>query len=393
MSILFTPVQIGSLTIENRFVHSATLEQMATEAGAVTDRLVKRYRDLAHGEVGLIIPGHMYVARSGRAYKNQIGIHTDEMIPGLSALVKEIHQKGSKIFFQLTHAGRQTNKTIAEGPPMGPSAKGRDPVYFVKPREMSEHDILQVIEDFAQAAKRAAKADADGIQIFAAHGFLINQFLSPFFNHRNDSWGGTDEKRFRFLERIFLRIREEIPQEMPIIIKLNTHDHTPGRGITPELAKKYVKWLVALGLDGAELSSGTASYCIMDVCRGGVPIQDLVKRFPRWKRPLARLVLRTWVGKYDLKEGYHFEAAKLIKPVLGDVPLLLVGGMRQASHMEEVLQSGYADLISMSRPFVRDSLVVKKIREGKENAVTCTSCNKCLAAVFNEMPLRCYANS
>ena len=228
---------------------------------------------------GRHLPGHVYVARSGRGYVHQIGIHTDEMIPGLSALVKEVHQKGSKIFFQLSHAGRQTKKIIAEVPPMGPSAKGRDPLNFVKPREMSEHDILMTIEDFAQAAKRAVKAGADGIQIFAAHGFLINQFLSPFFNHRNDSWGRDGQTLSLFGAGLcpstgrdssgnFRHHQTEHPRSYA-----RPRDHS-------ELAKKYVQWLVALGLDGAELSSGTAFYCIMDVCRGGVPNSGFGETFP-----------------------------------------------------------------------------------------------------------------
>ena len=206
MSILFTPIDLGDVHIKNRFIHSATYEVMALETGEISDKLVKRYQNLAKGEVGLIIPGYMYVHPLGRCAKYQTGIHSDDMIPGLRKLVKTVHQEGSKIAFQLVHAGRQTEKSVIGQTPIGPSSKGRDPVYFVKPKEMNADEIQEVIQAFGKAATRAVEAGADGIQLHAAHGYLINQFISPFFNQRKDEWGGSDENRFRFLKEIIVSI-------------------------------------------------------------------------------------------------------------------------------------------------------------------------------------------
>ena len=189
MPTILTPINIGTTQIQNRFVHSATYEAMASEGGEVTDALLKRYQNLSRGEIGLIIPGYMYVHPLGRAAKFGIGIHDDDMIPGLKKLVKAVHKHGGKIAFQLNHAGRQTTKAVIGQTPIGPSRVGRDPVNFVKPREMNEDDIQDAIEAFGGAANRAAEAGADGIQLHAAHGYLINEFLSPFFNRRDDGWG------------------------------------------------------------------------------------------------------------------------------------------------------------------------------------------------------------
>ncbi len=174
------------------------------------------------------------------------------------------------------------------------------------------------------------------------------------------------------------------------MIKLNTHDHTPSQGVTPELAAHYARRLAEMGIDAVEISSGTAFYSFMDMCRGRVPVQELLDTMPFWKKPIAKIKLSRMVGKYDLEEGYHLEAAKIIKPVLGDIPLLLVGGLRRLDHMEEILEKGYADLICMSRPCVREPFLVKKCKAGKKDRASCVSCNRCLAAIANRMPLRCY---
>ena len=326
----------------------------------------------------------------GRAAKYQTGIHGDYMIPGLRRMVDAVHQEGGKIAFQLVHAGRQTTKDLIGQTPMGPSSKGRDPINFFKPKEMSEDEIQKAIKAFGKAAKRAVEAGADGVQLHAAHGYLINQFLSPFFNHREDHWGGSDENRFRFLQELILETKKAIPKGMPILVKLNTHDHTPQEGITPSLAVKYAGWLADSGIDGLEVSCGTIFYSFMNMSRGDVPVNELVKSLPLWKRPLGKLMMKSWIGKYDLEEGYNLEAAKMIKPVLRKTPLFLVGGLRRVMQMEEVLEKKYADFISMSRPFIREPYIVKKIREGKVDVVSCASCNRCFAAMANNIPVRCY---
>jgi 2,4-dienoyl-CoA reductase-like NADH-dependent reductase (Old Yellow Enzyme family) len=390
MSKLFESARLGGLELKNRFIQSATYEGMAGENGEITEPLVKRYINLAKGEVGLIIPGYMYVEPAGRAFRHQTGIHSDAMIPGLAQLVDGVHRSGGTLFFQLAHAGRQTTRDVAGEIPMGPSSRGRDPLNFVKPREMSEPDIQRVIRAFAMAAQRTVKAGADGIQIHAAHGYLVNQFLSPFFNHRKDGWGGSDANRFRFLKEIIIQTKRITGGRLPVIVKLNTHDHTPREGITPSLAARYAKWLGEMGVDGIEVSCGTALYSFMNLCRGDVPVDDLVSGLPWWKKPMGRIMLNALKNKYDLEEGYNRNAAEAIKPMTDGIPIAVVGGYRTVAAMEEVLESGNADFISMSRPFIREPFIVKRIRQGRTKKVACVSCNKCLAAAANNQIVRCY---
>ena len=273
---------------------------------------------------------------------------------------------------------------------MAPSASDRDPVYFSKSKRMTDKDIARVVKAFCEAAARAVRAGADGIQIHACHCYLVNEFLSPYFNLRNDVWGGTDEKRFRFLKSIILEIKKEMPAHMPLLVKLNVTDFTPEKGITLPLAVKYAQWLADLKIDGLEISCGSPVYSFMNMCRGDVPVKELISGLPVWKKPMALLRLTGMEGKYDLEEGYNLDAAMKIKPEIGNMPLILVGGMRRTSQMEYILQKGYADFISMSRPFIREPFLVKKFKKGKQDVSSCTSCNKCLAAAANNRVVKCY---
>ena len=390
MSLLFSPIKIGNTELPNRFVNSATYEVMAQKTGEVSDELIKRYEKLAKGGVGLIITGLMFVQSSGRGYKYQTGIHHDSMIDGLKKLVDTVHKAGGKIAFQLAHCGRQTKKHLIGQTPLAPSSRGRDPMYFVKPKEMSENQILETVNAFGAAAKRAEEAGADGIQIHGAHGYLISEFLSPFFNIRTDSWGGSDENRFRFLKEVFQEIKKMVHDDLPVLVKLNANDYTPKEGITPSLTARYAGWLTELEIDGVEVSCGTTNYSYMNMCRGDVPKSELVRSLSWWEKPIGNLMIGKLEGKYGLEEGYNLEAAKEIKLALGGTPLLLVGGMRTVSHMEKVLENNYADFISMSRPFIREPFLVNKIEKGEMDKVSCVSCNRCLAAVPNEIPVYCY---
>lgn len=177
---------------------------------------------------------------------------------------------------------------------------------------------------------------------------------------------------------------------MFVLVKLNTQDFTPGEGITIELSKKYAQWLAELPVDGLEVSCGTLCYSMFNMVRGDVPTEEIIMRLPLWKKILGKLLFKGMEGKFDLQEGYNLEAARAIKPVIGEIPLFVVGGLRRVAHMEEVLENKFADFISMSRPFIREPDIVKKISDGNADAVTCVSCNKCFAAAANYMPVYCY---
>lgn len=388
MSILFQPLNIGDLEVKNRFVHSATHESMADPEGNITGDILRRYERLARGGIGLIVPGHMYVSTRGRAHLGQIGIHADTMVTGLRKLTRVVHKQGAKIVFQLAHGGRQCPKKVLGHAPLAPSGRGRDPISLDKPRQMDEAEIRETIEAFAAAAERAVAAGADGIQLHAAHGYLINEFLSPFYNDYQNDWGGTDEDRFRFIEAIIARVRYRLPENIPVLVKLNTNDYTPKRGITPALAATYARWMVDLGVAAIEISCGT--YYGFQTIRGDIPKAELVRALPAWMRPVAWLKMSWQAPRSRFEEAYNLGAARLIKPAMNGRPLILVGGVRRLSQMENIVESGTADMIAMSRPFIREPWLVNRFYQKKSTQAACVSCNMCFAAMFNNIPVRCY---
>jgi 2,4-dienoyl-CoA reductase-like NADH-dependent reductase (Old Yellow Enzyme family) len=392
MSILFTPKKIGNLEIKNRFVRTATYEGKADEQGRVTEALINLYQKLARGDIGLILTGFMYVHPLGRAQKHQTAIYSDDFIPGLKKLADAVHAEGGKIAFEISHAGRQTTKDLIGQTPIGPSRKRRDPNYFIKPLEMTDKQVREVIDAFVKAAERSVKAGSDMVFVHAGGGDLLNQFISPFFNFRNDDWGGSDEKRFRILREILEKIRHNIDDAIPILVKMNCNDLTPQAGITPLLAKKYATWLAEIGVDALELTAGVKSYTHMNCWRGEIPFHETMRYFSLWKKIPGWLRMKiAWKGKYDLVEGWNLEDELQVKPAMGDMKSFIVGGLRRIEHMEEIVENGYADFVCMCRPFIREPDLVKKFKEGKKE-VSCIYCNKCIGAILNTLPTACYRN-
>ena len=163
-------------------------------------------------------------------------------------------------------------------------------------------------------------------------------------------------------------------------------------GITPILARKQGAWLEEIGIDGIEISSGSVGYNMMS-CRGDFPIDKLFEKWPAWKKILLPSAMRMLAEKHSFEEGYNLVAARELKCAVKKAALILVGGLRNTDFMRGLIEQGEIDFISMSRPFIREPMLVKKIREGKQDASTCTSCNKCLVSIFNSKPLRCSYDS
>lgn len=347
---LFEPFEIKTIKMANRIVRSATYEKMADEDGFVTPQLINLYVNLAKGGVGLIITGNALVHISGRSAPKMLCIHNDFYIDGLKKLTSAVHEVGGKIVIQLNHGGRQCASLFLGGAqPVAPS-EVYEPVYKVMPRQLSQEEIWEIIESFGKAARRAKEAGFDGVQIHGAHGYLVNQFLSPYTNKRNDYWGGDEERRFHFLEEVYQSIRDNVGYDWPVLIKLNACDFVEG-GLTLQDSLRIAKRLEDLGIDAIEVSGG------------------IVESKPE-ERPV-----RTNIDSPQ-KEAYFREFSKEFKKNL-KVPIMLVGGIRSRSVAEEILQKNEADLISLSRPLIREPDLPKKWMEGKETA-DCISCNGCM---------------
>ena len=354
-SALFTPIKIGTVEIPNRFVRSATHDFMAQNDGAITERQVSLYKNLAQGEIGLIITGHAYVQPQGKASIYQIGVYSDILIEGLRKITEDVHKFSSRIFLQLSHAGRQTKEKLCGCTPLAPSSV-YEPIFKVMPKEMSTEEIKKVIDDFIQGSRRAKHAGFDGVQLHLAHGYLLSSFLSPYTNKRKDEWGGSLSNRVRIATDIIKGIKGLLGKEFPVIVKLNSSDFLPS-GIYLKESIEAARILEREGIDGIEVSGGTAEAGQGSVWKGLRPEED---------------------------EGYFVENAYKIKKELS-IPVIGLGGIRSFRIMEKIIEEGKADLISMSRPFIREPFLIRKFHSGEIKKSECISCNKC----FNLRGIKC----
>jgi 2,4-dienoyl-CoA reductase-like NADH-dependent reductase (Old Yellow Enzyme family) len=346
MSKLFEPETINGMTLPNRFVRSATWEGMATDDGAVTPRLIETMAALAKGGVGMIITSHAYVRKEGQAGPWQIGVYMDELIDGLKEMATAVHENGGKIVLQLAHAGcfAATNLTGTTAWAASTSeGLGKTPRH-----EMTVEDIRAVAASFAEAAKRAKVAGFDGVQMHSAHGYLLSQFLSPVYNRRKDDYGGSIQNRARFPLEVLGAIRKVVGRDYPVLAKLNCGDFVED-GLTTDDAVQAGRMLVEAGLDALEISGGLLT--------GG-------------RMSPSRMVKNTE------QEAYFKNEARAFRKAL-DIPLILVGGIRSFETAERLVNDGTVDLVSMSRPLIREPDLVNRWKSGDTRKALCRSDNAC----------------
>lgn len=368
----FRPGRIGGLAIKNRLVRSATFESRA-ENGKVTDELSNFYRTLTRGGVGLIITGHVAVHPEGYMTPKMTQIADDSFIPGLRRIARVVHDQNNdcKIVLQLNHPGRQALPTT-DREPIAPSAV-YDTLYKRTPREMRVKEIEEMIDCFAEGIRRAWEAEFDGVQLHAAHGWLLSSFLSPHTNRRQDGYGGATAKRTRIIREIVEKGRKKVGIGFPILIKMNSDDCFPG-GMDIEESKRIGQEFSTMGFSAIEVSGG---------------IRESLARKEEdlgWK-PVPIPEARVGISTRD-REAYFWDNAREIKKMLG-IPLILVGGIRSLEKIEEILGEGSVDVCAMARPLIREPDLPNQWLSGRMAKASCISCNACLP--FHGGPVRCLA--
>jgi len=361
MAELFESTSLHGMRLANRFVRSATWEGLADQDGAVTPRLIEMMVELARGEVGLIISGHTFVSPEGQAGPGQLAAYADRFLPGLRDLAGAVHAAGGKIALQLAHGGCRANSKLSGLEPIGPSAveKNGRPTCRAAGRE----DLAHHASAFAQAAYRAKQAGFDAVQIHAAHGYLLSQFLAPAFNKRIDEYGGELKNRARLLLQVVRSVREAVGPEYPVLLKINSEDFLD-EGMTGPEAVEVSGRLEQASIDAIEFSGGTMNS----------PEKFLPVRPGRLKTPA--------------QEVYYRKAARLYKQKV-TIPLILVGGIRSFEVAEKLVREGTADYISMSRPLICEPGLVKRWREGDRRKAECVSDNACFAPAFDGRGIYC----
>ena len=393
-SIVFTPARIGQLEIKNRLVRSATYERAATSKGEVSDFLVDLYRTLAKGGVGLIITGVAGIYSKALAPELLMQADNDDLIAGLRKIPQAVREAAPdcKVMLQVGHPGRQViNREDAvklmsalppaflvyiqkhpevlappkEAPPVveptAPSAV-YDATFDRTPRALSLEEIDEIAEAFAEGARRAQEAGFDGVQLHAAHGYLLSSFLSPRTNRREDQYGGSTENRTRIVRDIYQRARKKVSDRFPILVKMNTTDFLPG-GIDLDEAVRVGKVFTEIGFSAIEASGGMWE----SVTRKQEELGWLPVMLPE---------SRTGIKSQD-QEAYFLPGAKALKQKT-NATVIAVGGFKSFSKIEEVLKSKAVDFVSSCRPLIRQPDLPNLWRSGGPDKAECISCNACL---------------
>ena len=359
MNTLFDKTTINGMNLKNRLARSATWEGMCDDKGKPDQKLIDFYGELARGNVGLIITGYAFVSPEGKQLPGKMGIHTDEFADVMKEISQKVHDEDGKICIQLVHAGGQTDSGNAGRQPLAPSALKLDQ-FPELPAEMTVEDIYRVVGAFGAGARRAKDWGFDAVQLHGAHGYLINQFLSPLTNRRTDAYGGSIENRCRFLLEVYEAVRSAVGSDYPVMIKMNGSDNLEG-GLTIEDAVFAAKALDKAGIDCIEVSGGTPASGNMTPARTKINTPE--------------------------KEAYNLSLASQFRSAV-KCPIMVVGGFRSFEVAEKTIQES-ADYISMARPFIREPALVKRWQEGDRSPARCISCNSCFTPGLKEGGIYC----
>lgn len=387
-SAIDEPIRIGPLELPGRVFKSATTETLVEEDGTISDGYLRFYEPIAWAGTPMIITGNMWVGPSGKATSRSPGIEHDGRIPGLRRLTEMVHRHGSKVIVQLNHCGRQANPKVGGyDRTIAPSAV-LEKTGLNRPRAMTLGEIDRTREEFAAAAGRAVAAGFDGVEVHMSHGYLLNEFLTPYTNRRTDTYGGSFENRLRLPREVLRAVRERVGPDYPVLVKLNGDDLLPVKGgLSTEEFVRVARALQEDGMDAVEISC--AHY------ESGFPMMrgrfdDFLKTYayqgqgeflPRWRRhamaalnrPFAALANRRW----STQEGFNLPFARKFKAAL-DVPVITVGGFTTRAAIEAAIAAGATDAVSVGRAMIADPFLYRHLLGGTSGP-RCDYCNQCVA--------------
>ena len=387
-SLLFTPYQLGPITLRNRTIRSAAFENMCYGNRPSQD-LFNYHTSVAKGGIGMTTIAYAAVNRSGVSFNGQLWMR-EEIIPELKTLTGAIHAEGAKASIQLGHCGNMTHFYTCGCMPVGAST-GFNLYSPTLVRGLKKYEIESLVKDFGKAVHLARKAGFDCVEIHAGHGYLISQFLSPYTNKRKDEYGGSLENRMRFMRLVITEVMQAAGNDIAVVVKTNMYDGFKG-GMTQPECIQVAKTLEQLGVHALVLSAGFVSKAPMAVMRGAMPIKTLahymdMKSF--WWLKLGLHVAGKWmIPTAPFKEAYFLEDAKQFRAELS-LPLIYVGGLVSRTKIDEVLNSGF-ELVQMARALVHDPAFVNNMKTSDENYRNgCKHSNYCIARMYT-LEMKCH---
>lgn len=345
MTKLFTPAKIGTCEIPNRLIVPAMVMNLCTEDGMITERYIKYIEEKAKGGWGMVITEDYAVNENAKGYKYIPGLYNDEQIEGNKKLTEAVHKYDTKLFCQMYHPGRQSKHDVNGGvQPIAPSAT-KDPFCMDLPREITVEEIHQIVKDFGSTARRAKESGFDGIEIHAAHGYLISSFLSPYTNKRVDEYGGCFENRTRILDEIYACIRENVGNDFPVQVRISANEYLLG-GRTEADTYELARHLDELGVDAIHVSNGM----------------------------YASPVIRQIIAPMYTEHAFNMDTAEQVKKLVS-CPVIVTNRINDPKMADTILEMNKADFIGMGRGSLADPHLPNKAKAGEfENIRYCIGC-------------------
>jgi len=357
---LFTPFRIKNLTLSNRIVMPGLASFLIEEDGSITDKTVEHYRRRAAGGPAMVIVEACAVSPEGIVSPHQARIYDDRFVEGLSRIAQTMRAEGSIPAVQIHHGGRQTSPRVIGQKPVAPSNLPC-PTIRGEVEPLSLEGIHDIVRKFGDAAVRALEAGFELIEIHGAHGYIINQFLSPFSNIREDEYGGDPERRMRFALEIMDEVKRRVGNAVPISFKISAQEYVEG-GLTVADSIPILETLVEHGMDIVQVSAGNDAT-------------------PEWiSQPMF------------MKQACLAESAAAIRKAL-TVPVMAVGRINSPEIAEQIIAEGMADLVCIGRGLLADPNMPNKAREGRLDEIrTCIACNTCMESIFRKGRVECLVN-
>ena len=391
MKKVFEKSMIGTIELKNRILRSATHEGMGDKSGKPLKELYDLYEKLAKGGVGAIITGYMGIKQNGKTLFNMRMFDKDEYVDDYKDLNLKLKKDKIPIILQIAHGGSQTSSKITGEIPLsvGPIKN----LYGEKCREIDEREIEEIIDCFVKSIERAKEAEFSGVQLHSAHGYFLSEFLSPFLNKRKDKWGGNVENRFRILREILQRSREKVGH-FPIWAKVSAFDENRNGKELDEIIKGC-QILQENGCDAIEVSCGYGFKNPFEMVRvPKIPVEAMLVLIPNFrnysllKKAFFKIVAPLLIKKYKPIHNYNVNSAERIKKNV-DIPVIVVGGIRTLSDIENIIETRGIDFVSMCRPFIIEPNIVNKFQEHKAVESRCIDCGYCLFGIASKK-LKCY---
>ncbi len=389
----FDPITIGPLTLRNRFIKSGANEAMCME-GTPTRALVKHHTDLARGGVGMTTVAYMAVAPEARTLPNQIWMRP-EILPDLRALTAAVHAEGAAISAQITHGGSFVTGMKVKGRTIS-SSGGFNPAGALKgnflQRAMNEADMERVIAEFVAAARLARDAGFDAVELHMGHGYLLNQFISPLSNRREDKYGGSAENRVRFPARVLAAVKQAVGDTTAVLAKINVADGTR-RGAKVEDGIVTALALQAAGAHMLVLSGGRnveSTWFMFGSRMNRLEIIKVLKQQGDWLTALMMKGAAATEPEITFKEMYFLEYSRKIRAAV-DLPLAYLGGIKSLANAEQAMSEGF-ECVVLARALIHDPALVNKLRSGERTQSGCDNCNACVAYIYHPAGTRCVYN-